>query len=373
MVESASLGEGMGASIITGDSEIRRILETACGNRELLFLLTPYMRFETKFLAVDADAFQARITMSGEEAMFGLRSPDLHFRFPHGVRFLEGPTRLMGFGLQDGRRTLRLAFPKTLQDDEQRRAYRVERVGKVAVTFSTPRYDLKSGTLVNISTSGARVISVQESLETLLKEADPVAVSIPLTEEIRINSRAIVRWVQGKAVGLEFRPPLEGDVLTLLSRWVFLRREAEKERVGSSLPANAPREGKVPGIVLVSASQEMEDTLRGLLAGLPPLARVGLSLQALKEAVAARPALVFLHVQDAGLEGRRRLKLFVEVLGGRVPFALLGTQIENSVLFDLGNEHKAAAVYDLGTRPGPFFLRLVQGILRRTQPRTEGT
>ena len=62
----------------------------------------------------------------------------------------------------------------------------------------------------------------------------------------------------------------------------------------------------------------------------------------------------------------------VELLGGRVPFVLLGTQVEQSVLFDLGNEHKAAAVYDLGARPGPFFLRLVQGILRRPQPRTDG-
>ena len=57
----------------------------------------------------------------------------------------------------------------------------------------------------------------------------------------------------------------------------------------------------------------------------------------------------------------------MEVLGGRIPFVLLGTQVENSVLFDLGNEHKAAAVYDLGSKPGSFFLRLVQGILRRHQ------
>ena len=102
------------------------------------------------------------------------------------------------------------------------------------------------------------------------------------------------------------------------------------------------------------------------------MARAGASVQAIKEAVAAGTTLVFFHVPDAGLDGRRRLKMLVEVLAGKVPFVLLGTQVENSVLFELGNEHKAAAVYDLGAKSGSFFLRLVQGILRRHQPSSEG-
>ena len=42
-------------------------------------------------------------------------------------------------------------------------------------------------------------------------------------------------------------------------------------------------------MVLVSSSQEMEDGLRDLLVGLPPLKRVGASLQAVKEAMAPGP------------------------------------------------------------------------------------
>lgn len=370
MVETAILGEDMGASNISSESEIRRILKTACGSRELLILVTPYMRFETNFLALDTDAFQAKITMSVEEATYGLRSPDLHFRFPNVTRFLEGHTRLLGFGLMEGRRTLRLAIPKTLQDDEQRRAYRVERVGKVPVTFSTPKFDLKSGTLVNISTAGVRFLSPQEPL---LRTEDPIAVSITLSEGIQINNRAIVRWIQGKTIGIEFQPTLDPGVLTPLSRWVFQRREEDKDRVGSFFLESTPQGEKAPGMVLVSSSQEMEDSLRELLMGLPPLKRVGASVQAVKEVMSTGPTLVFFHVPDAGLDGRRRLKMLVEVLGGRVPFVLLGTQVENSMLFDLGNEHKAAAVYDLGSKPGSFFLRLVQGILRRHRATSEGT
>lgn len=373
MVETASLGEDMGASNITGESEIRRILETACGNRELMILVTPYMRFETNFLALDSDAIQVRITMSAEEATYGLRSPELHFRFPNVTRFLDGPTRLLGFGLLEGRKTLRLAIPKSLQDDEQRRAYRVERLGKVPVTFSTPRFELKSGMLLNISTMGARLLCPQEPLEALVRTEDSIAVSIPLAEGLRIDNRAIVRWVQGKTMGVEFQPTLETEVLAPLSRWVFLRREEDKDRVGSVFVDPAPQGGKTPGIVLVSSSQEMEDNLRELLVGLPPLKRVGATVQAVKEAMASGPTLVFFHVPEAGLDARRRLKMLVEVLGGRLPFVLLGTQVENSVLFDLGNEHKAAAVYDLGSKPGSFFLRLVQGILRRHQSTVEGT
>lgn len=168
-------------------------------------------------------------------------------------------------------------------------------------------------------------------------------------------------------MGVEFQPTLETDVLALLSRWVFQRREEDKDRVGAYFVEIPPQGGKTHGMVLVSSSQEMEDSLRELFAGLPPLKRVGPSVQAVKEAIATSPTLVCFHVPDAGLDSRRRLKMLVEILGGRIPFVLLGTQVENSVLFDLGNEHKAAAVYDLGSKPGSFFLRLVQGILRRHQ------
>jgi hypothetical protein len=372
MVETETHGEDMGSSNISSESEIRRILGIACGNRELMILVTPYMRFETNFLTLDADAIQARITMSAEEATYGLRSPDLHFRFPHITRFLDGHTRLLGLGLMEGRRTLRLAIPKALQDDEQRRAYRVERVGKVPVTFSTPKFDLKSGTLVNISTAGVRLTSPQEPLAPLMRIEDPIAVSITLTEGININNRAIVRWIQDKTIGIEFQPALDTEVLTLLSRWVFQRREEDKDRVGSYLADAGPQGSKAPGLVLVSSSQDMEDNLRELLVGLPPLKRVGTSVQAVREAMASGPTLVFFHVPDTGLDGRKRLKMLVEVLNGKIPFLLLGTQVANSALFDLGNEHKAAAVYDLGAKPGSFFLRLVQGILRRHQAKTEG-
>ena len=123
---------------------VRPVLEQACQEHELLLLVTPYLRFESAFLALEPDAVQVRATMTAEEATYGLRSEDLRFRFPHAGRFLEARTRLLGFGLLEGRRTLRLALPAELRDEDQRAAYRVERVGRVEVTYSTPRFQLRS-------------------------------------------------------------------------------------------------------------------------------------------------------------------------------------------------------------------------------------
>jgi hypothetical protein len=85
----------------------------------------------------------------------------------------------------------------------------------------------------------------------------------------------------------------------------------------------------------------------------------------MKEALASSPALVCFHIASTGLDERRRLKTLVEMLGTKVPFVFLGTLPDSTPLFDLGTEMRAAAVYDLGSRPGPFFQRLIQGILRR--------
>jgi hypothetical protein len=328
----------------------------------MLILATPYMRFESNFLAVDAGAVHARITMGAEESMFGLRSPKLHLHFPEGTRFLEGRTRLLGFGALADKRTLCLGIPKNLQDGNHRTAFRVSRVPRVSVTFSTPNYELRSAHLSNLSTSGAGLIVSMGPSDPRLKAGDAIAVSIPLVQEIHIDNPAVVRWVQGRAVGLEFMPALEGHVLLPLSRWTFKKREEEGLRGTSPGVVISQAAGTV---VLVSPSGEVEQLLRELLPDLPGLIRIPPAVTALKERLAAGPALLCFHIQSVGLDERRRLKALVELVGTRVPFMLLGTLPDGALLFDLGSELKAAAVYDLCSRPGPFFQRLVQGILRR--------
>ncbi|HWQ11092.1 MAG TPA: PilZ domain-containing protein [Holophaga sp.] len=366
----------MGKFSIRNETAILGALQHACGEGELLILVTPYLRFECSFLRLDEDAVHVTASMGPEDAMYGLRSAELRMRFPHGYSFVEGPTRLLGFGAVSSRKSLRLRIPESLEEDDHRSAYRVERLGRITTTFSTRRYALISASLVNLSTTGARIHSLRDFEEGEVAVDDTFTITIPLSEEIHINTKAKVRYIQARSVGLEFRPKLDGVVLERLSRWVFQHREEERDRMRPQdiVPAAAPG---APGtrfcLTLVSPSQELEDNLRGSLSGLPPLRRIPATGQALKDALSDDPALLLFHITGTGLEERRRLKALAEYLGGKWPFVLLGTgTISTADLFEIGNELKAASVYVLGPRSGTFFARLLQGILRRHYEGGEG-
>lgn len=358
----------MGTPVTHSAAEVRDLLEGACAQRELVILETPYLRFQSAFLQLDPDAVHARVTMGAEEAQFGLRSGDLRLRFPSATRFLEGRTKLLGFGLVEGRRTLRLALPSVLKDEDQRRAYRVDRVGRIEVSYSTPRFELRTANLVNLSTTGAR-LHAQERLEDTFRPGDPITVTIPLTSELRINSPAVVRWLEGRLLGLEFHPPLQDRLLADLSRWVFLKREEDRDRLAG--PGAAPLPPRLGGrsndLALVSPDEGLQVRLEDLLHGVAPLRRLPPTVAALKETLYAPPALVVFHLASLGLDERKRLRILAETLAGRVPFLLLGTGLEAAPLLELATELKAVSGYVLGDRPGPFFARLIQGILRRQE------
>jgi hypothetical protein len=118
--------------------------------------------------------------------------------------------------------------------------------------------------------------------------------------------------------------------------------------------------------LLISGDGALETTLKELLGGLQPLRRIPPTMQALKEALAQRPALVLYQVASFSLDERRRLKPMAETLQGRVPFLLLGTGVEGGPLLELGGELKATVSIVFNADRATFFQRLVQGVLRRT-------
>jgi hypothetical protein len=272
----------------------------------------------------------------------------------------------------DGRRTLRLAVPEVLQEEDHRGSYRVEHVGRVPVTFSTPKFDLIVGTLVDISTTGARVFSTRDFAEGELEPGEDMAVTIPLTDAIRINTKVKLRHVRGRTFGVEFKPRLDEHVLHPLSRWVFEKREEDLERVArrgveAAQAGEAVRPVVAPpqGLVLVSGDPALEAALQDLLGGLQPLRRISPTMSALKDAFNQKPALVLYHVPSLSLDERKRLKTMVEPLQGRVPFLLLGTGVEGGALLELGGELRAAVSIVFNPERATFFQRLVQGVLRR--------
>jgi len=362
----------LAGNVIRNSGTISEIISRACQRHEMLILVTPYLRFESSFVRYDKTEIQVVATMSREDATYGLRNAGLKMRFPNGISFLEAPTELKGFGMADGRRTLRLSIPEILQEEDYRGSYRVDRVGRVPVTFSTPKYDLVIGTLVDISTTGARIFSSREFEEGEFLPGDDMAVTIQLTDFIRINTRVKLRHVRGRTWGVEYRPQLDEHLLHPLSRWVFEKREEDLERMTRRGVETAPISGvSLPqpsqpiGLVLVSGDAALEVALQDLLGGFQPLRRIPPTMSALKEAFNQRPALVLYHLPSLSLDERRRLKPLVETLQGRVPFLLLGTGVEGGALLELGSELKAAVSIVFNPERGIFFQRLVQGILRR--------
>lgn len=369
----------MGGTLIRNPDVVRGILEEACARHEFLILVTPYLRYESHFLGMEGEAVHVSATMSREDALYGLKNAELKFRFPNGTSFLEGHTRLLGLGLVDNRKSIKLALPKEFSEGDQRGAYRVERVGRVSATISTQRFDLWTANLVDISTTGARLLAPRDLTPEQVKPGDAITVSISLTDEIRINAEAVIRHVDARNFGLSFQPTLEDPVQTALSRWVFQRREEDKDRMthrGTSMaPTGTVTRGSLEphGLLLVSSNEGLEKELRDVLAPIQPLQRVQPHSQGLKEGLAATPTLVFFHVVSLGLDERRRLKALIEATAGKVPFMLLGSEgLEMSPLLELGTELKAAATYQWGPGKGTFFQRLVLGILRRHYEDREG-
>lgn len=349
---------------------IHEVLAQACARNELVILVTPYLRFESFFVSLDKDEVQVAATMSREDASFGLRGAELKLRFPMGLGFMEAPVKLLGLGLHEGRRTLRLAVPRLLQEHDDRTEYRVDRVGRVTVTYGTPRGELLQASLVDLNTRGARIHAQKDLAATTLQPGSVLVLSIPLAEDLQIEGRGEIRHMGPRTIGLEFNPKLAEEVLSPLSRWVFQRREEDQERLAlrrevSLRGERQTRNGEPAGIIFVSADAELEETIRELLQPIQPLARISPSAQALKDALAGGPSLAVFHVNGTGLDERRRLKALVELAGGKAPVLLLGTQIDGAALFELSGDLKAASAMVWNPARSTFLQRLAQGIIRR--------
>lgn len=359
------------ATTIKKSDEILDILSKACGRRELLILATPFLRFESSFVALEGNELHVLATMSREDAVYGLRTPDLKLRFPYGLGFYEAAVASIGLGIHEGRRTIRVSIPKVIRENDQRVAYRVERVGRVPVTFSTPKTNLHTAGLVDISTTGAQLHAQRDIPAAELKTGERLVLDIPLSDQISIHSGATVRHLAGRRIGVQFTPKLPEDIEEPLSRWVFLRREEERERAARRLETASGPELRmgilVPetGIVLASSDASLETSLREALQDVRPLVRLAPAAQELKEALLCKPSLLIFHVEGAGLDERRRMKALCEIVQRKAPILLLGTHVDGATLFECSNEWKASSAMVWNPERALFFQRLVQGILRR--------
>ena len=359
------------ATTIKKHEEILEILGKACARKDLLILATPFLRFESSFVALEGEDLHVLATMSREDAVYGLRGSDLRIRFPFGLGFYEAHVASLGLGLHEGRHTIRLSIPKVVKENDQRGAYRVERVGRVTVTFGTPKANIQTAGLVDISVSGAQLHTQRDLPVGELATGDRITLDIPLSDLISIHSGAVVRHQDGRRIGVQFTPKLAPGVEEPLSRWVFLHREEERERAARRLEEGSAPEFRmgalVPegGIVLVSTDANLEAGLREVLRDIRPLTRLAPTVQELREALLGKPSLVVFHLESSSLDERRRMKTLAEIAQRKVPTLLLGTRLDGAALFELASEWKISSAIAWSPERTTFLQRLVQGILRR--------
>lgn len=351
--------------------DILEVLQDACVRKELLILVTPFLRFESGFLGIQDHEVHVQASMSREDALYGLQSPELRIRFPHGLGFYEAQTRLLGLGMFQNRRSLRLALPRLVEENDQRVAYRVERVGRIPVTYATRHNTFHTAALADISVTGARLHADRDLDPEVCAPGEQILLTVPVSDTLRFDAGAVVRHTRLRTMGVEFAPPLPQSVLEPLSRWVFLKREEERERIARrlemGLPDVARPEANLParGIILLSHDGDLEVSLAEILAVVQPLSRLTPSAQALKAGLASHPVLVILHMNALDLDSRRHAKVLAELLLHRAPLLLLGTGLEGGELYDFSGELKAVGAFAWTAARGPFFQRLVQGIIRR--------
>lgn len=362
----------MGQYTIRNDLAVRDALARACARQEMMILVTPYLRFESSFVGLDKDCLHAQLTMSADEALYGLHTPELHLRFPHGTGFLEARTRLAGLGTWNGKQTLRLAIPEGMEDDDHRGAYRVECLEEVPLRFRDGHHREQPGLLRNVSATGLRIEAEAPLLDLGIASGNTLDCILTLSEDLAFRARCLVRHAKDRVMGLEFMPPLAPEELEPLNRWIFRRREAEAER-RSLLALEASEGHRGPDtstcLLLLSQDRALERHLRESLTDLPPLLRADPGIKSLKDALDFHPELLILHLREDTAEERLRLAMLAEYLGGRWPFLLLGTGVDNATLFDLSRQLRPAGTYLLTDTGLGFLVRLLQGILRRLAPR----
>jgi c-di-GMP-binding flagellar brake protein YcgR len=357
-----------------GKDVIRLIFEKACARREMLIFVSPYLRFTAHVVHLEGNEVHARVAMGRGDAVYALRGSELKMRFPNKSNVLEAPLKVTGFGMVDDKKTIKFALPQSLYENDDRKAYRVEQVGDIDATVSTQDHQIIDAALVDISASGAKLRVRLGQSGNPIKAGDDIRVTIAIPTVATINSAAKVHYVDEGYFGLEYIPKLGASVMDPLASWIFRKREMELQRMAftpdsgpeGAAAGDAKEEEKVEiGILLITRDDGMERLLNKALADGRQFYRVQPAVAALKKTLEKKPHLVILHIADTNMEERRLLKSLVATVPRGLPILLLSTDVENNLLFEMGQEWKVAATMAWTKERGPLLQRLVLGMLRR--------
>jgi hypothetical protein len=350
---------------------LREVLAELCERRQYLLLATPYFSFESRFLDLSGDALLVRATMSRNAARHALNHPALRLRFPWELTFYGGPTRILAYEEEGSKRRLRVSLPASFTRDDQRRAYRVEQVGRSMGALGGQDLSLVRCAVENVSMGGVRVFCTEPLPSTGFQPGCRVDLSLSLDKGPSLTAGARICHSSGQSLGLAFHPPLEGPQREALEAWITpLIREARRlwdNRAEIRAQAERAVRPRVPpgGVVLVSADPQLRSQVEAAMPEGETLRAVPPVLAPFKEAMEAQLPYVLLVSPTGGLDESHRLRSLLEAVPHPCPLVVVGNGPDLDQLRALALLLKATLFVDSKSTGSVFFQRLIQGLIRK--------
>ncbi len=352
------------------------VLAELCTRRQACLLATPYLSFDSRVMEMVEGELRVRATMSREAARHVLGQQPLRLRFPWGLSFYGGLTRVLGYEQGDQRRTLRLAIPEALEPDEQREAYRLDRVGRCQGALGSQAGSLLRISLENISRLGAGVFCMEPIPAEGFQTGGRLSFALSLEQGPSLRLEARICHGQGQYLGLRFDPTPGAETAAQLQAWMEPRIEEARRRWEnrSELRARAEQAArpKLPaqGVLLVTRDGGLASEVARALEGLHAVRSSPPVMGPFLEALEPPPLLLLVDTAGADGEERHRLRSLVEAHPPACPILVLGQGGAPEVWRPLVTDLKAHLYITWNPDQATFFRRLVQGLILRhgTQP-----
>lgn len=351
-------------------SALDSVFEELCDRKQVVLLATPYLSFESRFLERCGQELRIRATMSRDAVKHTLGQQPVRLRFPWALTFYSGLTRVLGYEQEEHRRTLRIEVPDHLVLDEQRWAFRVDRVGHSTGAIGSPDGTILKITLDNLSPLGAGAFCMEAIPMEKFQSGRALDLSLSLDQGFTLLGQAKICHSSGQNLGLAFQPPLPLSSLHRLAEWLAPREEEAKRRWvnRAELRAKAERalqpKSAPKGVLLLSNNAELAAGANAALEDVQPLRAVALAMAPFREAMAEPPLLILIDASALDMEGRYRLRTLLETVPVNIPTLVLGSAEFPDAGRLLAAELKATAHFNWNPNQGFLFQKLVQGLIK---------
>lgn len=363
------LGGGPQGDSLKGP-ELAAALAEMAERKAFLMVATPYLSFPGRVLERRGGELLIRVTMSREFLLKTLGDQGFRLRIPWGLGMAAAPARLLGLEELEGKRVLRVPVPERFMEDEPRRAFRVGSVGPSRAVFNPGGDRLLKASLDNLSTHGASLFVTEALPPEGLIVNRPLRLSLVLDQGPSLDLEGRLIQQDGQLLGVAFEPPPSAPTMALLEGWLQprvdeARRQWENRAALRAMADQAARPHALPeGILVLSRDPGLLAQMGEALGERLALRSCGLALAPLKEALETPPQAIVVPWAGGGLQARHTIRALADSFPAGTPVVVLGLEADYGGR-DLAMELKQATYVARTTIQGAFFVRLLEGLIRK--------